>query len=64
LTDLEELATELWDPARLSIAGIGPDEQRFEEALADLRAITEPGGPTLSATWPPESPLDEAVPAA
>ena len=38
LTDLEELAAELWDPARLSIAGIGPDEQRFEEALADTAA--------------------------
>ncbi len=34
LNDLEELAAELWDPARLSIAGIGPDERRFEEALA------------------------------
>jgi predicted Zn-dependent peptidase len=39
LTDLEELVTELWDPARLSIAGIGPDEQRFEEALADNEAV-------------------------
>jgi predicted Zn-dependent peptidase len=39
LTDLEELATELWDPARLAVAGIGPDEKRFEEALADARAV-------------------------
>jgi predicted Zn-dependent peptidase len=39
LTDLEELATELWDPARLAVAGIGPDERRFEEALADARAV-------------------------
>jgi predicted Zn-dependent peptidase len=39
LSDLEELATELWDPARLAIAGIGPDEKRFEEALADTGAV-------------------------
>ncbi len=39
LADLEELASELWDPARLSVAGIGPDEQRFEDALADSEAV-------------------------
>jgi predicted Zn-dependent peptidase len=39
LGDLEELATELWDPARLAIAGIGPDEKRFDEALADAGAV-------------------------
>ncbi len=39
LGDLEELAGELWDPARLAVAGIGPDEKRFEEALADARAV-------------------------
>jgi predicted Zn-dependent peptidase len=36
LSDLEELVAELWDPQRLSIAGIGPDEERFDEALANL----------------------------
>jgi predicted Zn-dependent peptidase len=59
LSDLEELATELWDPACLSIAGIGPDEQRFEDALGD----TQPGGPASAATRPPPPPLG-AVPAA
>ena len=39
LGDLEELATELWDPSRLSVAGIGPDEKRFEEALAGAGAV-------------------------
>jgi predicted Zn-dependent peptidase len=39
LADLEELASELWDPARLAVAGIGPDEKRFDEALTDARAI-------------------------
>ena len=39
LGDLEELATELWDPARLSVAGIGPDEQRFDEALTNTDAV-------------------------
>jgi predicted Zn-dependent peptidase len=34
LDDLAALAHELWAPERLSSAGIGPDEARFEEALA------------------------------
>jgi predicted Zn-dependent peptidase len=36
LSDLEELAAELWDPQRLSIAGIGPDEERFDDAVTTL----------------------------
>jgi predicted Zn-dependent peptidase len=32
--DLEALSQELWDPEQLSIAGIGPEEQRFEEAVS------------------------------
>jgi predicted Zn-dependent peptidase len=39
LADLEELAGELWDPSRLSIAGIGPDEKRFDDALAAAGAV-------------------------
>jgi predicted Zn-dependent peptidase len=34
LEDVAALAHELWAPERLSGAGIGPDEARFEEALA------------------------------
>jgi predicted Zn-dependent peptidase len=34
--DLSVLARELWVPERLSAAGIGPDEGRFEEAVAAL----------------------------
>jgi predicted Zn-dependent peptidase len=34
--DLAALADELWAPERLSAAGIGPDEARFEEALAGV----------------------------
>ena len=34
--DLAALVAELWTPGRLSAAGIGPEEQRFEEALAPL----------------------------
>jgi predicted Zn-dependent peptidase len=34
--DLSQLARELWLPERLSAVGIGPDEARFEEALATL----------------------------
>ncbi len=32
--DLAGLVAELWAPERLSAAGIGPEEQRFEEALS------------------------------
>jgi predicted Zn-dependent peptidase len=34
LQDLSALAEELWAPERLSAAGIGPDRDRFEDALA------------------------------
>jgi predicted Zn-dependent peptidase len=34
LEDLAGLAGDLWAPEKLSAAGIGPDEERFEEALA------------------------------
>jgi predicted Zn-dependent peptidase len=33
LDDLSALVEELWSPGRLSAAGIGPDQSRFEEAL-------------------------------
>jgi predicted Zn-dependent peptidase len=34
LDDLVALTEELWDPGRLSAAGIGPDRERFDEGLA------------------------------
>jgi predicted Zn-dependent peptidase len=34
--DLVALAELLWAPERLSAAGIGPDEERFEAALAEV----------------------------
>ncbi|MEO6859373.1 MAG: pitrilysin family protein [Solirubrobacteraceae bacterium] len=34
--DLVELTEELWVPERLSAAGIGPDEERFQEAMSGL----------------------------
>jgi predicted Zn-dependent peptidase len=43
LDDVAELAVELFDPARLSAAGIGPDEAPFRSAL-------EPVSTTLAAT--------------
>src|SRR6201992_3791116 len=33
LADLTAITEELWDPERLSAAGIGPDADRFDEAL-------------------------------
>ncbi len=38
LADLEALVHELWAPDRLSVAGIGPDEARFEQAVDALDA--------------------------
>ena len=43
--DLVALAEELWAPERLSAAGIGPDEERFEAALAEVGpALAKSGG--------------------
>jgi predicted Zn-dependent peptidase len=42
--DVAELAHELWAPERLSIAGIGPDEPRFVDALAPLDAAAPARG--------------------
>jgi predicted Zn-dependent peptidase len=33
LEDVRELAYELFDPSRISFAGVGPDERRFHEAI-------------------------------
>ena len=38
LGDLGELASELWAPERLSIAGIGPDREQFDEATSAFAA--------------------------
>ncbi len=37
LEQLRELAGELYDPARLSLAGVGPDEEHFRSAVEPLR---------------------------
>jgi predicted Zn-dependent peptidase len=43
LEDLGQLADELWAPERISIAGIGPDQERFEAATAALApAVSAP----------------------
>jgi predicted Zn-dependent peptidase len=39
LEDLAALTDELWDPQRLSAAGIGPDAERFDEALAAVAPV-------------------------
>jgi predicted Zn-dependent peptidase len=39
LEDLAALADELWDPERLSAAGIGPEGERFDEALAAVAPV-------------------------
>jgi predicted Zn-dependent peptidase len=36
LPDLASLAEELWDPERLSAVAIGPEQERFDEALAGV----------------------------
>jgi predicted Zn-dependent peptidase len=36
LDDLQALVADLWAPESLSSAGIGPDESKFDEALAEL----------------------------
>jgi predicted Zn-dependent peptidase len=56
LDDLSALAAELWDPAILSVAGIGPDESRFDAAVDVLSADAvsiggSPGGEPPGAPW-------------
>jgi len=42
--DLAALTQELWAPERLSAAGIGPDQARFEDALAGVQpAVVQSG---------------------
>jgi len=36
IEDLAELSELLWDPAKMVVAGIGPDEERFDAALEGL----------------------------
>jgi predicted Zn-dependent peptidase len=44
LDDLRALVEELWAPDRLSAAGIGPDEERFDDALGAVApAVAEAG---------------------
>jgi predicted Zn-dependent peptidase len=42
ISDLAELVEELWRPEQLSAAGIGPDEARFEDAVAPVEPSLEP----------------------
>jgi predicted Zn-dependent peptidase len=44
IDDLAELVEELWRPEQLSIAGIGPDETRFDDAVAAVEPSLEPAG--------------------
>jgi predicted Zn-dependent peptidase len=42
--DLAELVEELWRPEQLCAAGIGPDESRFDEAVAAIEPSLEAAG--------------------
>ncbi|MGI8507004.1 MAG: M16 family metallopeptidase [Solirubrobacteraceae bacterium] len=43
--DLIDLSRELWAPERLSAAGIGPDQGRFDDALAAVAPELAPSAP-------------------
>jgi predicted Zn-dependent peptidase len=49
IDDVGELAAELFAPARLSVAGVGPDEERFRAAIAPLGADTADTADTAGA---------------
>jgi predicted Zn-dependent peptidase len=36
IDDVAALVDELWRPEQLSVAGIGPDETRFDEAVGEI----------------------------
>ncbi len=42
LNDLAALVDQLWDPERLSAAGIGPDRERFDAGLAAVAPVFAP----------------------
>jgi predicted Zn-dependent peptidase len=49
--DVAELATELYDPERLSAACIGPDEEHFKQAMASVsEALTSTAASSPAAT--------------
>jgi hypothetical protein len=41
IEQVRELAVELFTPSALSVAGVGPDEERFREAIEPLGTSTE-----------------------
>jgi predicted Zn-dependent peptidase len=41
LDDLAALVQELWDPERLSAVAIGPDQERFDEAVTGVTGLAE-----------------------
>jgi predicted Zn-dependent peptidase len=43
ISDLEQLAGELFTPQRLSIAGVGPQEKAFESAIEPLGRVPAQG---------------------
>jgi predicted Zn-dependent peptidase len=43
LEQLRELAGELYDPAGMSVVGVGPDSERFEQAIEPLRSAAGAG---------------------
>jgi predicted Zn-dependent peptidase len=45
IEDLHALASELWAAERLSAAGIGPEEERFDDALAPIAGAPAVPGP-------------------
>jgi predicted Zn-dependent peptidase len=45
LDDLRELTAEMWEPGRLSAAGIGPDEAAFRAAVEAVCPATEEASP-------------------
>jgi predicted Zn-dependent peptidase len=49
IDQLRELAGELYVPERLTVAGVGPAEEVFAEAVAALDEPAEKGGPTDTA---------------
>ena len=57
LDDLRALASELWPPEQLAVAGVGSDEDAFHAALAPL------GGPSHEDSEAGASPSPAGAPA-
>ena len=61
IADVSELASELFTPARLSVAGVGPDERAFRAAIEPLTAGRPSAAPAAESATEQEAAAEGVV---